>query len=385
MALKAWKNEMRETYLQWLDASDEEQSKWALQHLVRKQLIEQPKKEEAPGIQLKGMIGFLHSALGGLSEADLVDLDNKMKQAWATEKHRRTNAKKGIKPQFIDMDNETRSLLARLCTRKNLTIKEVIADLVSREYTLERDAKHALKEAKQAIQDKALKRQARFTNKEKDRKLSILEKELESTWKRVSNLAFEMCASQLLAQSGSVTNQLTPEQESEARTNAEALTKALREHPAKPAIAPPSEPSDNQLARTTTTPAPPTTRRETPEAPPAALQEDVDQDPVDKPVEPQSDLRGGVTTAAGLETPTSAPPAEQKANDSKEEGPSVEAATPDERESRQDHDHGPDKPRIHATGTFGRKKKSYLETTDLEKDRVRPEIDQPRDSNDVDE
>lgn len=285
---------MSKSYLQWLDLSDEAQSRWALQHLVRKQLIEQPEKGVAPETQLQRVIGYLHSPISGLTEADLADLDDKMRGAWGSQKSRWAKAKKGIKPQFIDVDGETRRLLARLCKRKDFTVHELIADLVSREHTLERDAELALKEAKQAIQDKALKRQSRFANKEKDRKIKQLEKELESIWKRVSNLAFEMCASELLAKSGSTTNQLTPELESEAHTKAEVLTKALRQHPAKPATTRLSGPTNDQRLSPTTKQAPPQTQTDAPEAPAAGRSNQVANEAEKEGTDPQIPETDGV-------------------------------------------------------------------------------------------
>ncbi|MDF1822238.1 MAG: hypothetical protein P1U64_11720 [Alcanivoracaceae bacterium] len=230
------------TYLQWLDLTDETQCRWALQHLTRKGLISTPDKQKLRGAALKHAIGFLCSPSSDLSEGELAKLDTDMKSAWASRKSRKKKEKAGITAQFIDMDRGTRAHLVRLSKRREMTIPELIADLIARESTLERDAELSLKREKEALRNSAFKKQGKVISKEKDRKIKELQSEVDSLWMRISNLAYELVAADMRLETGAAS--LSEEQEAAARAHAERLTGALRASPQPPSKTTTAQPSD---------------------------------------------------------------------------------------------------------------------------------------------
>lgn len=210
--------------LSWIDETNPTQTKWAINYLVKRQLIAVPSRR-------LGDPGLLHWAeeylnhQSGLNDENLTTLRSDMMNAWRSHSRRKEDRLVAIN---LRVEKEVRDDFRKLAYQKGMTQPKLISDLVRRSSRLESDAQQALKEKKQELENKRHQLPNTRQMARKDREIKQLKGEIDLLWRRISRLSHELCEAEALQDLNIPdSGDLPPEQQEQVDQRAKKLAAAL--------------------------------------------------------------------------------------------------------------------------------------------------------------
>ena len=210
--------------LSWIDETNPTQTKWAINYLVKRQLIAVPSRR-------LGDPGLLHWAeeclnhQSGLNDENLTTLRSDMMNAWRSHSRRKKDRLVAIN---LRVEKDIRDAFRTLAYQKGMTQPKLISDLVRRSSRLESDAQQALKEKKQELENKRHQLSKTRQMARKNQEIKQLKEEIDLLWRRISRLAHELCEAEAIQNLNIPdSGDLPPEQQELVEQRAKRLAAAL--------------------------------------------------------------------------------------------------------------------------------------------------------------